>query len=513
MGVSVSDLEVLAQRLVAALERPHPNAGPDPVFVADALALERFGAVTRKALAELARIAQAEASRKLRDVDLLHCLVRQDASRLAQALHLIGAPAAGFRRHLETVAGKPGPADAPEPLHSDRMSRFLRRIFEEAAALALGDRSPVVTESHLVRAHLDRVAGASGNLYERHGVDTLRLRNHLEKYFTEPELAAAPSAAQRRDVAAVLRSRVLHQEHAIRCVVPALKRMRSGLGEPGRVLGTFLFLGPTGVGKTELARAMAEAAFGTGDGSGAPPLIKIDCGKLTDQHDVVQLIGARQGLVGYKEGQLTNALRDRPESVILFDEAEKAHRQVWQSLLPLFQEGTVQEADGTEHDATRCIIVATSNKGYQEAIERYDPFSASEAKDRNFIWEQVEQDVESALRSYFSAEFFSRFGRENVVFFRHFTEADYAELVRLRVDDLIAEMAARGLRIDFDDSVIAFLGAQAFRRREEGARPVPRLITRHLRDQIVDAREADPGRTDFHFSALAGNERVVLKRV
>ena len=262
-------------------------------------------------------------------------------------------------------------------------------------------------------------------------------------------------------------------------------------------MGVFLFLGATGVGKTELARAIADIAFGTKPGSKDSHLILINCGALKEGRDIVQLLGAPQGLKGYKEGALTNGLRDKGNRcVILFDEVEKAHPEVWQSLLQLFDEGVVIEADGTQYDATGCVLVATSNLGYKEAIAKFNLFErpASELRQlqpkvEDFIWKQVVE--------YFSPEFRGRFGRENVIFFNHFTREAYLSMMQSQGAALKEEMAKRDIRIEIDPAVYEALAKLAWGKRTEGARPVRRLITTHIRDRIVEARVEDPEQHDI----------------
>ena len=286
---------------------------------------------------------------------------------------MIGAPVAAFKRLLQPSAAEPAREARKAGLSRHQMNALLERLFEHAGTLAAREGSAPITESHLGRAHLDRLGFASGNLYERAAIDTRRLRRYLETYSAEPaELVvggarpAAPRAASEQvsPVSSTRGCSTSSGRSRWSCRLSSAWAPASP-SRAGRSASSSCRA--TGVGKTELARAMAEAVFGSGS---AAPLIKVDCGKLTERHDIVQLIGARQGLVGYKEGQLTNALAAQPESVILFDEAEKADEHIWQSLLGFFDDGTLQEADGTEYDATHCLIVATSNRGYREPLPR-----------------------------------------------------------------------------------------------------------------------------------------------
>ncbi len=518
-GVSAADLAALAAAITETDALP---ALPAPAVLAGGhLDPRALGPLAQAAFARLAAVAAARPD-PLRDVDLLAALIEQPESLLAEALYVLGVPVESIRRALAQAAdglavgtvGMGGPmgtlgmgaAQLPEA----RLGRLLRQVLERAADLAGEEGCAAVGESQLVRAHLERVGGGAGNLYQRLGIDTRRLAAALARHRADRAAPASQASTAPVDVESLLRARVLHQDHAVRRVLPALARLRSGLAEPGRPLGVFLFLGPPGVGKTELARAIAEVAFGADEEARDAHLIKLDCGSFVERRDIVQLLGAPQGLVGYKEGQLTNGLREKPRSVILFDEAEKADRHIWQSLLPLFEDGVVREADGTEADATGCIVIATSNKGYQEALaevalwqEPEERFAELQPRIEEIVWRHVEQ--------YFSPEFRSRFGRENILYFHCFRRSSYRDMLRQQADRLAAEMARRGLRVEVADDAIELLADLAWQRREEGARPVRRLLTEHVRDRVVAAVVADPGRTRFRFAALEGPGTVQLE--
>lgn len=464
-----------------------------------ALRWSAFGPVASAAWKSLLPVA---AQRALLDVDLLSAFLRQPQSALLEALHVITPSVPDVKFAWEQLAGPLTPP-AGEPLkqlREEHLGRMLKLVVRDAAQLARDEGYSAVSESHLVRAHLSRTSAGTGNLYDRLSIPVARLREYVARFpqDRDPQPAAKSSGAI-ANVPEYLNARVINQPHAVERAAKALIRMRSGLGEPGQVLGKFLFLGATGVGKTELARAMADVAFGPDGGVRDAHLIRIDCGNFQNKWDIVQLIGAAQGLVGYGEGQLTNGLREKPRSVILFDEAEKAEKSIWQSLLPLFDEGLVRDPAGAVFDATQCILIATSNKGYSEAVD------ATNAWNRD--WPSVKEDVESrvwnSLDSYFSPEFLGRFGRPNVIFFNHFGKEDYRAIVDLQLQRIRDEMLGRGIQLECDPPVAEWLTLEAWRDRREGARPVRRLITEHIRDRLVAARVEDPSRSRFHFT-LAG---------
>jgi ATP-dependent Clp protease ATP-binding subunit ClpA len=506
-GVSTAEIVALAGQFPVEGGTAALGAAP-AIFREGVLQVAMLGPTARRAVARMAW--RAAPGYDLTDWDLLDCLLAEERSRFAEGLHVMGCSPTVIRRHLLRPALQEGGAPGAVAPAEAQLSRLVRRVFQEAAALAAAEHCPLIFESHLIRAHLGRVGGGTGNLYQRLCIDPLRLRAFLERYREdrEPDCGEAGGEIRVEDLESVLRATVINQDEAIDRVLPALKRMRAGLAEPGRPLGIFLFLGATGVGKTELARAIATLAFGTKGEDRDAFLIKLDCGNFAERWDIYRLLGAPQGLVGYKQGQLSNGLREKPRCVVLFDEAEKAHPDVWQSLLPLFDDGIVREADGTEHDANNCILVATSNLGYKEAIQEFNLWErdlgagALPQDVQDFVWTRVEE--------YFSPEFRGRFGRENVIFFRHFDRASYRAIFRLHIDALREEMAGRGLRVEVPPEVENLLTELAWRDRQEGARPVRRLVTRHLRDQIVESVLADRSRTEFSFYALEGRGEIRL---
>jgi ATP-dependent Clp protease ATP-binding subunit ClpA len=509
-GIKLSGLELLAQHLAKGAERSEIPSSP-LIFQDGILNRKAFGPVTQGALGLLDAVAAEHPDRNLRDVDLIYCLIQQEHSLFVEALHLIGSPVTSIRSSLELLVGGAAVAPRSFDLREEKMSRLLRRVFEEAKEAAIQEGCALVSESHLIRAHLARVVESTTNIYQRLGINTVRLKSYLARYTTDRATERVKeSETAIEEIESSLSARVIHQETAIRKVVPALRLMRSGLGEPDKLLGKFLFLGPTGVGKTELALAMADVVFGQKEGIRDPYLIRIDCERFKDKEDIVQLVGARQGLVGYKEGRLTNGLREKPRAVILFDEVEKAHKEIWQSLLTFLDDGIVFEADGTEYNARNCIFVGTSNAGYKEAIERFHLWQLDRER-RQSLRPQIEEFIWSHVTRYFSPEFLGRIGKENVLYFSHFDLSDYQAIVRLQVKRLIEEMKGRGMEVSVSDpSVINLLADMAWQRREEGARPVRRLITHHLRNQIVDARIKDPNRTSFSFFAEEGSGQIAL---
>ena len=219
-----------------------------------------------------------------------------------------------------------------------------------------------------------------------------------------------------------LHERVIGQDEAVSAVANALRRSRAGLQDPDRPIGSFLFLGPTGVGKTELARALAEFMFDT-----EQAIIRIDMSEYMEKHTVARLIGAPPGYVGYEEGgQLTEAVRRRPYSVVLLDEIEKAHSDVFNVLLQVMDDGRLTDGQGRTVDFKNTVLIMTSNVGSQ--------FIVAEADE-----ERMRKQVEEALTSHFKPEFLNRI--DDVVIFQRLTKDQIKQIVDLQVDQLVRARA------------------------------------------------------------------------
>ncbi len=270
-----------------------------------------------------------------------------------------------------------------------------------------------------------------------------------------------------------LHERVIGQDEAIQAVSDAVRRARAGLKDPRRPIGSFLFLGPTGVGKTELARALAEFLF---DDENA--LVRIDMSEYMEKFSVSRLVGAPPGYVGYDEGgQLTEAVRRRPYQVVLLDEIEKAHPDVFNVLLQVLDDGRLTDGQGRTVDFKNTVIIMTSNIG-SAAI------AASGARGGDSAYEAMKREVTEALSSHFRPEFLNRV--DEVIVFHALTEADLEQIVGLLVDDLAERLAAQDLVLELTPAARALLVREgtdpAF-----GARPLKRTIQRLVENPLARA--------------------------
>jgi ATP-dependent Clp protease ATP-binding subunit ClpB len=270
----------------------------------------------------------------------------------------------------------------------------------------------------------------------------------------------------------ILHGRVVGQDEAVQAVADAIIRARSGIKNPRQPVGSFIFLGPTGVGKTELARTLTAALFDTEDN-----MIRLDMSEYQERHTVSRLVGAPPGYVGYEEGgQLTEAVRRKPYSVILFDEIEKAHPDVFNTLLQVLDDGRLTDAQGRTVDFRNTVIIMTSNIGSEYLLEGVT--SGGEIKP------DARERVMAALRSGFRPEFLNRV--DDVVLFKPLTEAEIGQVVELMLGELRSRLAERQISLEVSEHAVRFIARQGFD-PVYGARPLRRFLAREVETRIARA--------------------------
>jgi ATP-dependent Clp protease ATP-binding subunit ClpB len=281
-----------------------------------------------------------------------------------------------------------------------------------------------------------------------------------------------------------LHERVVGQDEAIEAVASALRRSRAGLQDPDRPIGSFLFLGPTGVGKTELARALAEFMFDSQEA-----MIRIDMSEYMEKHSVSRLVGAPPGYVGYEEGgQLTEAVRRRPYAVVLLDEIEKAHSDVFNTLLQVMDDGRLTDGQGRTVDFKNTVLIMTSNIPVGADLEDSDSGSA-----------HADAQLRAGLLEYFKPEFINRL--DDIVRFKALTREQISEIVDLQVARVIERVAERGVEVTLTDEGRTLLGDLGYD-PTYGARPLRRVIQKQLTDRLAlallqgELREGDAVRAD-----------------
>ncbi|MDR7591222.1 MAG: AAA family ATPase, partial [Armatimonadota bacterium] len=291
-----------------------------------------------------------------------------------------------------------------------------------------------------------------------------------------------------------LHQRVVGQEEAVQAVADAIRRARAGLKDPKRPIGAFLFLGPTGVGKTELARALAEVLFDSEDA-----MVRLDMSEYQEKHTVSRLVGAPPGYVGYEEGgQLTEAVRRRPYRVVLFDEVEKAHPDVLNVLLQVMEDGRLTDAQGRTVDFKNTVLILTSNVGSHH-LQHLDPEDPA-------AFELAKVYVMDELRRTFRPEFLNRL--DEVIVFRPLSKAQLEQIVDLQLAQLERRLADLKIRVEVTPEARAWLAQEGYS-PEYGARPLRRLIQRTVENTLSrmvlrgDLKEGDVAVVTVRGGAIA----------
>jgi ATP-dependent Clp protease ATP-binding subunit ClpC len=294
---------------------------------------------------------------------------------------------------------------------------------------------------------------------------------------------------------AELKGKVIGQDEAVIAISKALRRSRADLKDPRRPIGSFLFLGPTGVGKTFLAKNLAEFMFGT-----AEALIQIDMSEYMEKHTASRLIGAPPGYVGYEEGgQLSEAVRRRPYSVILFDEVEKAHPDVMHLLLQILEEGQVTDNFGRKIDFRNTIVILTSNVG-AEQIKRQTSLGFMAMQQDTADNEGIKGKIHEAAKKFFKPEFLNRL--DDIVIFRMLEKTQLNTIVDLEVSKVVTRLKKKSIHISLDDSAREFLMKEGYD-PQYGARPMRRAVEKHIEDPLAehllrgDVREGDSVKVSY----------------
>ena len=277
----------------------------------------------------------------------------------------------------------------------------------------------------------------------------------------------------------ILHKRVIGQDEAVRAAARAIRRGRVGLKDPKRPIGSFIFLGPTGVGKTELSKAIAESIFGEEDA-----IIRVDMSEYMEKHAVSRLVGSPPGYVGYDEGgQLTEKVRRKPYSVVLFDEIEKAHPDVFNILLQILEDGILTDSQGRRVDFRNTIIIMTSNVGARQITERKQLGFGNSDEQAQKDYENIRSNVMGELRRSFRPEFLNRI--DDIIVFHPLLEEDIQKIARLMLETLKTRLAQNEITAEFTDATVSALAKEGFD-AVYGARPLRRAIQSKLEDLFAE---------------------------
>ena len=331
----------------------------------------------------------------------------------------------------------------------------------------------------------------------KHEQDAWKDKNTTEKSCVdEPEIAAVVSEWTNIPVARLttdesekllhleetLHARVIGQDEAVAAVAKAIRRGRVGLKDPKRPIGSFIFLGPTGVGKTELSKALAEAMFGSED-----DMIRVDMSEYMEKHSVSKLVGSPPGYVGYDDaGQLTEKVRRKPYSVILFDEIEKAHPDVFNILLQILEDGILTDSQGRRVDFRNTVIIMTSNIGARLITAEKGQtlgFSAPSGNAEEKNYEKIKEDVLGELKKHFRPEFLNRI--DDTIVFHQLSEDEIKQIASLMLSTLTKRLAENGITATFTDEAVAQIAKEGFD-PVYGARPLRRAIQSKIEDLLAE---------------------------
>lgn len=295
----------------------------------------------------------------------------------------------------------------------------------------------------------------------------------------------------------IMKKNIIAQDDAIDAIAKSIIRSKTGIGEPGRPLGSFLFLGPTGVGKTEIVKVLAREYYGDEEA-----LIKIDMSEYADKTAVNKLIGASAGYIGYEEGGLlTEKVRKKPYSIVLFDEIEKADFEIYNVLLQILEDGVVSDNKGRKINFKNTIIVMTSNIGQEEFSQKASQigFDISNSEEEKIIgdYEKAKQKVKDSLPDYFSPEFINRI--DKIIVFNPLDTAAIKKIVKLNLEKFAKRLTSKGLTLLYDAKVITSIAKEVYN-PEFGAREIRRFITGTIEDSIAEKILLSPTKTDFTLS-------------
>ena len=403
-----------------------------------------------------------------------------------------------YRKHIEKDAAlerRFQPVNVPEPDGEccERMLLALRdsleahhglRITDEAVSAAIRLSTRYICDRYLPDKAIDLLDEAASRVRvegspSRTQVEASDVAEVVSAWTGVPASAITePESERLLRLEEALHRRVVGQDEAVSAVARAIRRGRVGLADPRRPLGSFLFLGPTGVGKTELCRALAEAVYGDEEA-----LIRLDMSEYMEKHAVSKLIGSPPGYVGYGEGgQLTERVRRRPWSVVLFDEIEKAHEDVYNLLLQIMEDGRLTDSEGRRADFRSTIVVMTSNVGAKAITENRPALGFSgAARDGDGA---VREAVMAELRQTFRPEFLNRV--DDAIVFRRLTPADVRRIARGLTNAVRERMRALGVQLEVTDAALDLLAERGFD-PTYGARPLRRCICTQLEDPAAEA--------------------------
>lgn len=411
---------------------------------------------------------------------------------------------ASSRLRLKDIRTIPRLLELKEELkdYNDKISDFLiKGQIEEAAAYRKNQAKNKKELDKLLEKENKRKKGAK---------ETLK-RSNIEEVISEwtkiPVTRLKQSETKRLlKLEDTLHKRVIGQDEAVRALSKAIRRGRVGIKEPGRPIGSFLFLGPTGVGKTEVTKALSTAIFGDEDS-----LIRVDMSEYMEKYSVSKIIGSAPGYVGYEEGgQLSEKIRRKPYSVILFDEIEKAHKDVFNILLQVLDDGHITDSKGRKIDFKNTIIIMTSNAGAGAIVEpKHLGFSFDNSEKANY--DQMKNNVMEEVKKIFRPEFLNRI--DETIVFRQLNKEDLKKIVKLLVDKLRKRLKANfSIDLTIKSEVYDYIVDKSYNPKY-GARPLRREIQNSMEDELTDDILSGKIKNEDNIRAEVKNNKIVFKKI
>lgn len=358
---------------------------------------------------------------------------------------------------------------------AEKESAVAVQDFERAASLRDDEKA---AEEELKR---EQDAWKDKNTTEKSCVDEAQIASVVSDWTNIPVSRLTTDESERLlHMEDTLHKRVIGQDEAVNAIAKAIRRGRVGLKDPKRPIGSFIFLGPTGVGKTELSKALAEVMFGSED-----DMIRVDMSEYMEKHSVSRLVGSPPGYVGYDDaGQLTEKVRRKPYSVILFDEIEKAHPDVFNILLQILEDGILTDSQGRRVDFRNTVIIMTSNIGARLITsQKGQKLGFSTSDDEQKSYEKIKEDVLGELKKSFRPEFLNRI--DDIIVFHQLDEEEIKQIASLMLDTLKKRLAENGITASFTDEAISHIAKEGFD-PVYGARPLRRAIQSKIEDLLAE---------------------------
>lgn len=391
-----------------------------------------------------------------------------------KAIDLMDESAA--RVHIASSGGQQKVTKASHKLKEAKSAKEQALVNEEFEEAAKYRKQELKWKDKLAKLS-DQEAAVDGNYTKQ--VEEEDVANVVSEWTGVPVTQLTKSESERLvNLEDILHKRVVGQNEAIAAVAKAIRRARSGLGDPTRPIGSFMFLGPTGVGKTELAKALAEAMFGDEDN-----MVRIDMSEYMEKYSTSRLIGAPPGYVGYDEGgQLSEKVRNKPYSVVLLDEVEKAHPDVFNILLQVLDDGFLTDSKGRKVDFRNTIIIMTSNLGATDVRDKKEVGFA--AKSSTDDYQAMSEQIKGRLKQTFRPEFLNRI--DEVVIFHSLNKEQLHEIVKLMTREVIDRIKEQGIKLKLTPAAIDVVAKAGFD-PEYGARPIRRAVQSEIEDRLSEA--------------------------